>query len=240
MNQLLENFRRKWPTYLFEVLVLIIGIYGAFALERWNEERKERKIEREILEGCISGLTDDLADIEDNIRIHERSIKSMDKILVALENDQPYHDSLSYDFGYAMVYTFFVHSTSAFEALKSQGIEIIINKKILEKIIKVYDSNYDFFLDVELDLQKDVQYGYRHLFPGRFQETLKIDMGTSDFKNAIVPLDFEALKSDQEFLYYLKSLRNKSRFVLDFHYANLQENVFQLRSDLEEEINQRF
>ena len=49
MKKLLAYFQRKWPTYLLEVIILIVGIYGAFALENWNDERKERNAEKVIL-----------------------------------------------------------------------------------------------------------------------------------------------------------------------------------------------
>ena len=48
---------------LLEILVLIIGIYGAFALDQWNEDRKTQK---ELI-NLIHALKDDL--IQDTILI---------------------------------------------------------------------------------------------------------------------------------------------------------------------------
>lgn len=49
MKRILTTLAQKWPEYLLEVLVLIIGVYGAFTLDNWNEERKSREKERTLL-----------------------------------------------------------------------------------------------------------------------------------------------------------------------------------------------
>lgn len=239
MKRILTTLSQKWPEYLLEILVITIGILGAFALNSWNEGRIERVVELEILEGCKVGLEKDLDDINLNVSLHLNSIKSINEILFVLENDLPYHDSLAYDFGYALVYTQFVHSTSAFEAFKSKGIEIISNKNIRDDIIKVYDSRYDFFIQVEERLIDVIMQGYNEVFNTRFEESYKVDLTRSDFMNPIVPVDFESLKSDQEFLYYIKSLRNQTILINELHYASLKADVEMLIDDLDREIKNK-
>ena len=52
-----------------------------------------------------------------------------------------------------------------------------------------------------------------------------------------MPLDFESLKKDQEFLYYLKSLKNKTILFVNFSYSNLRREVVNLINALQNEIN---
>ncbi len=40
----------NWPAVLIELLVVIVGVYGAFQLERWGEERRESQREWILLE----------------------------------------------------------------------------------------------------------------------------------------------------------------------------------------------
>lgn len=49
MKKLLEILREKWAEYLIEIIVIILGILGAFALNNWNENRNERIAERELI-----------------------------------------------------------------------------------------------------------------------------------------------------------------------------------------------
>ena len=49
MKRILTTLSQKWPEYLLEIMVIIIGIYGAFALDNWNDQRKDREKERTLL-----------------------------------------------------------------------------------------------------------------------------------------------------------------------------------------------
>lgn len=233
MKRILTTLKEKWPEYFLEILVLVIGIYGAFELANYGENRNRKRAELEILKSCKIELIADLKDITINMEDLRRSLLAFDILLEVLENDGRYHDSLSWHFNYTLLPMHFVHSNSSFETLKSKGLDLISNADLRTKLISLYDSQYDLFLQAESEELAEVQYGMRHILPGRFESAFNYD-GT--FEGKMVPLDFESLKKDQEYLYFIKTQKNRTRSYQSYFYENLRKSVESMINDLDLEI----
>jgi hypothetical protein len=215
--------------------VLIIGIWGAFELSNYGENRNLKRAELEILKGCKTELTTDLTEINFNMNELSKSQTALNLLLEVLESDGSYHDSLAFHFNYTLLPMHFVHSTSSFETAKSRGLDIISNNDIRNKLIAVYDSQYDFFLKAESEELAEVQYNMRHILPGRFESGWNFT-GKSTFEGQMVPLDFESLKTDEEYLHFIKTQRNRTRSYIGYFYENLRKSVDSMIRDLEVEI----
>lgn len=236
MKRILITLSQKWPEYLLEILVLVIGIYGAFALDRWGENKVRKNIEIEILKGCQEELLTDMQDIELNISELNQSLQSIDHIISAIAKDQPYHDSMAFHFNYTLLPMHFVHSTSSFETLKSKGLDIIRNDTLRAQLIKLYDSQYDFFLQGEAEELDYVHHNIKYLLPGRFEAGWNFG-AYSTFRGEMVPVDFETLKQDSEYLYFIRTQRNRTASFLGYFYLNLKNSVQAMLASLEKELN---
>jgi len=71
MKRILYTLNEKWPEYLLEIMVLIIGIYGAFAVDNWNDERKSNESEKRFLVNLKSEIIANQLSLEDNINWHK-------------------------------------------------------------------------------------------------------------------------------------------------------------------------
>ena len=48
MMKIFEHLKTDWFRYGFETLAVIVGILSAFAIDSWDEERKEIKREKTL------------------------------------------------------------------------------------------------------------------------------------------------------------------------------------------------
>jgi hypothetical protein len=67
-------------------------------------------------------------------------MSSANKVIFALSNYMRYKDSIAGYKGIAMLPVLFVHSTSAFETLKSKVIDVVSNTKLRDEFSSDYDS----------------------------------------------------------------------------------------------------
>ncbi|NCO63848.1 MAG: hypothetical protein GW839_09345 [Flavobacteriales bacterium] len=246
MIKLFRNIRKqllnqgKTTNYLKyavgEIVLVVIGILIALQINNWNQNRNNTAEELKILKSCKTGLEIDLEDIDHNIKRHKNSIASTDLILQMLKDNKKYDDSVAYHFSKIMLPTFFVHSTSAFETLKAKGIDIVSNEILRNKIIQVYDNGYTFFLEFEKDHNNQYTWGLNTIFNTRFEDSFYYDVSSASLSGKIIPLNFDSLKNDQEFLYYLKSLRNRNIVFINFQYKKLRILVVELIALLDKEI----
>ena len=85
MKRILTTLSLKWPEYLLELVVIVAGILGAYALNNWNEREKDQKLVMSYLQLLDKDLN---ADIE-----------HFDFLIDKLQSQIDYIDSLETELG---------------------------------------------------------------------------------------------------------------------------------------------
>ena len=236
---LTENKFGKYVLYAIgEIIILIFGIVFALQVNNWNLKRQDKASEISILESMKEELQSDLEYISTDIVVHQIGIDAAQIIIDHLEKDLPYHDSLAIYFMDTSIFTVIYYNHGAYETLQSLGISLISDKKIRTQIIDLY-AKYDALVRVEQINSARMIHAENFIFSSRFDELYKIKPNQpldSDSAGEMIPLDYEGLKTDEEFKFFLKTYRNINRMNLEWFYTPQKDRISQLILSIEEEL----
>lgn len=153
MKRIFNTISQKWPEYLLEILVITIGILGAFALNSWNEVRKDNQQEHRYLVRLLEDINKDLSEFEEALNASEQRMKRALFLMEAasdsslITKDPTYFVTSIEQAGYTKDP---VLSDHTFEEIKSSGrLSIITNEDIRTSLAIYYDAvssseQYDF------------------------------------------------------------------------------------------------
>ena len=152
-NLMKQNKTSRYFKYaLGEIVLVVIGILIALQINNWNENRKNRQFESEIITLINDNLLKDSTSLTLELKKSKIALASTDRLLTQVSQGV-YNDSLHYLIGDIMNFQRFKSQSSAFEVLKSKGIENIRNNRLQLALISYYDEilfkTYQSMLDVE-------------------------------------------------------------------------------------------
>lgn len=86
MKRILTTLKEKWPEYLLEILVLIVGIYGAFALESWNDDRKSQLVLINDLNAISESIVKDQSQLTKLVDLRRNAYNGITNIIDAVSS----------------------------------------------------------------------------------------------------------------------------------------------------------
>ena len=127
---------------------------------------------------------------------------------------------------------------NVFETLKSTGIDLISNQTIRKRIVKIYEDD-DIWITVNESVYLDFLFNAsENLFNTRFKDFWNGDYKDLSVTGEMVPLNFEKLKSDQEYLYFIRTQKHRIGWLLEKSIETTTTDVLQLLEALKKEIFQ--
>ena len=89
MKKILNHLGNDWYKYLLELIVITAGVLGAFMLNGWNENRKERIKEEQILVAIKEEVQVNLFILKDCLKEINEDINAADSMRSYLGPEQP-------------------------------------------------------------------------------------------------------------------------------------------------------
>ena len=226
--------KNSWRSYAFEFLSIFIAVISAFALNNWNDNRRDRHSEEKILREIKNGLQLDLQDIKVNEWGHRYGIRCCQYFRDLIDNHPVNQDSLT--FAYTVLVRDFtsIMNLSGYESMKSKGLEIIQNDSIRLQIIALYDYYYQIIYKLEEEAT-EMQSFQNYFAP--INEVLFPFMQFDEGGN-LAHIQQPITISDKErkkLFSYLWRIQNNRKFKL-MRYALIEEKIKSLLAAIDEEL----
>ena len=143
--------KNKQTIYLFyaagEVILVVLGILIALQINNWNENRNLRKLENVLLVDIKDNLIATRTNLTSNISYNKITLYNYEKILSHIKENLPYSNSLDSAFSYIGYWSEPNFTYTAYETIKSKGLDIIQNDSLKLLITKMYEQNFPFLID---------------------------------------------------------------------------------------------
>lgn len=142
-----NKFQRYMRYAIGEVALVVVGILIALSINNWNDSRKERVKEKEILVTLKNDLITNIDILHSDISRLEYNISACDSLIGVIEYKKPMSDSLPRYFHTVRFFANNKLSFSAYEALRSSGFDIIKNNDLRSEIINLFEVTYSKMIE---------------------------------------------------------------------------------------------
>lgn len=213
-----------------EIVLVVVGILIALQINNYNENQKLRHKEVILLNEMKQNLSDDLKDINFNLEGNIQRIRANQAILETLEGSVAHSDSLDFFYGNILGNYQLSENTTAWQNLKSIGVDLISNDSLRSAISYLYSNRYIYLENLEKGL--DDRYQWNNVYP-MVLEHIDVDEVWQSGK----PADQVKLMEDRKFVQVLK-MNLFIREYLQQQYLEVREKITALMARIDGHLNQ--
>jgi hypothetical protein len=193
MKTILETIKRKWAEYLLEILVITIGVLGAFGLNNWNENRSKDDQLNTIYGFINEDLIADIQEIDSALIGFERQKTLFQRIIEGTESKAEFmNNSQEY--------------MSALLGFEDLGINI--------RGLNLLENTVDISNNKQIVLSNKIAHFYS-------ERIVEIEVAESDLKRSFMYCEDIWKKEDWYFEYRYFPEKGKKSFI-DYAYDNYE------------------
>ena len=231
MNQVKQT---NWRSLGLEFFSIFIAVVSAFALNNWNENRRDAEAASKIIAEISNGLEKDQEDIRVNMLGHEAGIRACQFWREIVQGQDVSTDTVMAHFSNLTRDFISIQNVSGYETLKSRGLELIEDDSLRRDIIALYEYDYKILKNFEEEYHEmQYQENYFQVINGMIAPNLMFDP-RGNIVGFERPLKWSA--SEQKiFLSYLWKIEMNRRFLLSY-YGQTKEKVQQLQEQIKGQL----
>ncbi len=133
--------KTNWTGYIVELIVVFIGITGAFLLNNWRENVKDIQLEMKYLNTLSSEVTQDSANLEAGIEDKEWKLEKIRNYIMHIKSGSATIDSAAVLMSAILSINAYSINSSTYESMKYNGtLNLIRNFELRQKIVNYYES----------------------------------------------------------------------------------------------------
>lgn len=232
----------KYTLYAIgEILLVMVGILLALQVNNWNEQRKQRLQEVNILLQLKADLINNKNELQSIYDHQVFGSRVKDSILFFLENPTLYEEKIkAYLHNIQFSGGVFNNANTTYKVISSGGVNVISNQKLLGDITMMYEN---FFFNINVRWDFEFQMINNHLMPLFFEHLKPTQRAKSmstlkALKNSEVlnfPKDPTTLKNDSMFINVLTKYQESKRlrkFALEMTFKKIDELIESIENEI--------
>ncbi len=230
-----DNNTLKYMRYAIgEIVLVVVGILIALQINNWNEQRKSRKVETNILKELLVIVQSDLEFqyFGKNRRIASNA--SAQLIIDYLNKGLPYNDSLNFHFGNAEAKFNGNIRYQAYQKAKNYGLDFIESDSLKYELAWTYETNTNNLIT----LSNDYSLYYNITVMPIINQLFEISdfIPSPYYINLMIPIDYESLKTNSLYKNILRTSiakRNEFEFIYERRISRMEKLVVLLKHEIE-------
>jgi len=211
-----------------EIALVVIGILIALQINNWNEWRKDRDTEEQVLENLAKNLELNIDHIYNRLGAISRRNRSGDIIFSVVMDKLNNSDTLwNHWHGALLNHANLTLSEAGYESLKNVGFDIVSNASLKEEIINLYEDTY-------LNLGRRQTWGNR-IRPDWDSFIMEHFINVGAGKGGLIPRDFDFIVNDNYF-YGLIDVARGQRSYYGRHFDECLEETQRVLQLIKDEL----